>query len=168
MFGAATGNARSTGFSLVLGTETCCKVGYGANCITRMFYQNRCSGPLTQLCSTLEWIVSNCCDSLREASATESWRGKRTCANQFCTGMLQVIYSSFTVPSVSRPCRTSYQSSPFIAISCVPPYSLHAFSHPFRDVATVWHLWSSTPSLPAHFPLDRALHQLAPAVSQCV
>ena len=33
--------------------------------------------------------------------------------------------------------RTSYQSSPFIAISCVPCYSLHAFSHPFRDVATV-------------------------------
>ena len=68
--------------------------------------------------------------------------------------------SSFTVPSgvmISRPCHTSYQSSPFIAISWVPRYSLHAFIHPFCDVATVWRLWSSTPSLPAHFPLDHAL-----------
>ena len=79
--------------------------------------------------------------------------------------------SSFAVPSVvmiSRPCCTSYQSSPFIAISCVPRHSLHAFSHPFCDVATVCRIWSSTPSLPAHFPLDHALHQLAPAVSHCV
>ena len=42
----------------------------------------------------LEWIVWDCCDSLLEASATESWRGKGTCANEFCTGMLQVNYTT--------------------------------------------------------------------------
>ena len=41
-----------------------------------------------------------------------------------------IVSSSFTVPSgvmISRPCRTSYQSSPFIAIPCVPHDSLHDY-----------------------------------------
>ena len=69
--------------------------------------------------------------------------------------------SSFTVPSgvmISRPYRTSNQSFPFIAIcvSLVIRSISDAFIHPLCDVATVWRLWSSTPSLPAHFPLDHA------------
>ena len=65
--------------------------------------------------------------------------------------------SSFAVPSgvmISRPCRTSYQSSPSSAIPCFPRDSLHVFRHPFCDVTAVWRLWSSAPSLPTHFPLD--------------
>ena len=35
---------------------------------------------------------------------------------------------------ISRPCRTSYQSSPSSAIPCFPRDSLHVFRHPFCDV----------------------------------
>ena len=68
---------------------------------------------------------------------------------------------------ISRPCRTSYQSSPSSTIPCFPLDLLHVFRHPFCDVA-VWRLWSATPSLVIHFPLDHTLHQLASAVSVCV
>ena len=66
----------------------------------------------------------------------------------FSYGFLQVLGSEYFFffhgpirsddqPPVPRPCCTSYQSSQFIAISCVPRYSLHAFIHPFCDAATV-------------------------------
>ena len=57
------------------------------------------------------------------------------------------LASSFTVPSgvmISRPCRTSYQSSPSSAIPCFHHDSLCAYRRPFCDVTAVWRLWSST------------------------
>ena len=50
---------------------------------------------------------------------------------------LRNAYSSFTVPPgvmISRPCRTSYQSSPSSAIPCFPRDSLCAYKRPFCDV----------------------------------
>ena len=76
--------------------------------------------------------------------------------------------SSFAVPSgvmISRPCRTSYQSSSFSSISCVPRDSLHAFRHPFCYVTAVRRIWSYTPSLPTPFPLYNTHHP--PSVIVC-
>ena len=54
--------------------------------------------------------------------------------------LLATTSSSFTVPSgvmISRPCRTSYQSSPSSAIPCFPRDSLCAYRRPFCDVTAV-------------------------------
>ena len=61
----------------------------------------------------------------------------RRCLNHFAT---QEKLLSFTVPSgvmISRPCRTSYQSSPSSAIPCFPRDSLCAYRRPFCDVTAV-------------------------------
>ena len=60
---------------------------------------------------------------------------------------------SFTVPPgvmISRPCRTSYHSSPSSAIPCFPRDSLHVFRHPLCDVTAVFGL--PRPRFPLTFP----------------
>ena len=52
----------------------------------------------------------------------------------------------------------SHQSSPS---SAIPGDLFYTSTHSFCDVATIWCLRSSMPSLPIHFPLNHTLSQLA-------
>ena len=110
---------------------------------------------------TYDWSQRACVLARGKSVATRSMVMFKTCNLRFQIGSLvveelnlekiptqsclmsfdcQSHLFSFTVTSgvmISRPCRTSYQSSPSSAIPCFPRDSLCAYRRPFCDVTAV-------------------------------